>query len=58
MWFKLVGVVYFLVLVGIMALVNAKEPLFFQIIIRYRAYQDFYPNNALHPGQASQFKNF
>ena len=58
LWVKIAGVIYFLIMVGIMALVNAKEPFFFQILWRYRSYQDFYPNNAMYPGRPSKAKNF
>lgn len=58
LWLKVLGVCYFVIFVGLIALLNAKEPFFFQIINRYRANQDFYPNNALHPGRDTKFKNF
>jgi type IV secretory pathway TrbD component len=57
-WAKVFGVVYFLVLVGIMAFVNSNDPFAFQIYMRYWTYQDFYPNNAIYPGKVNKPKNF
>ena len=58
MWVKIIGVVYFLIMVGIIALANANDPFFFQIIWRYRLYQDFYPSNAIYPGKPDYPNNF
>lgn len=55
---KIIGVVYFFIMVGIMAFCNAKDPFFFNILVRYRKYQDFYANNALYPGQPDKPNNF
>lgn len=58
LWVKVAGVIYFLIMVGIMAIVNAREPFFFKIIWRYRYYQDFYPNSAMYPSKPDNPKNF
>lgn len=58
LWVKIGGVMYFAVTVGAIALVNAREPFFFQIIWRYKSYQDFYPSNAMYPGKPDNPKNF
>lgn len=57
-WGKVLGVVYFLVAVGIIAFLNAKDPQYFQILFRYTSRQDFYPNNAPYPGKSDHPKNF
>lgn len=58
LWVKISGVVYFFIMVGIMALVNSRDPFFFQILWRYKSYQDFYPSNALYPGKKDRPINF
>ena len=57
---KIVGVVYFIVAISIIALLNRKDPQFFQILYRYTFLykQDFYANNALYPSKADRPKNF
>ena len=57
-WLKIIGIVYFVVMVAIMAYCNSKDPFFFQILYRYLKYQNFYLNNALHPGSPDKPENF
>ncbi len=58
LWVKVIGIVFFVIMVGLMAIANARDPFFFQIIYRYLTYQDFYPNNALYPGTPDKPNNF
>lgn len=57
-WLKIAGIIYALSAIGAMALLNAREPLFFKIVLRYLKYQNFYANNAVYPGQADAPNNF
>lgn len=54
---KIVGVVYFAVLTGILAYLTNKDPFFFKVLIRYLSYQDFYPSTAMWPGKNLYAKN-
>ena len=58
LWVKIAGVIYFAVMIALVALANARDPFFFHIIFRYIKYQDYYANNALFPGQAERPRNF
>jgi len=58
LWVKVGGVVYFFIMVGIMAIVNSRDPFSFKILWRYKSYQDFYPSNALYPGKKDRPINF
>ena len=58
LWVKIAGVIYFLIMIAIMAVINSKDPFFFQILWRYKSYQDFYPNIAMHPGRRDKPNNF
>ena len=58
LWVKIGGIIYFAVMIGIFALINAKDPFIFKILWRYRLYQDFYPSHAMYPGKADDPKNY
>jgi len=62
LWVKIAGVIYFVIMVAVIAFLNANEPSLFTILWRYLwQYQNFYPSNALYPvNQISQiiFKVF
>lgn len=54
---KIAGVIYFVISIGLIAFVNSYDPFYFQILWRYKSYQDYYPNNAIYPGKADRPKN-
>lgn len=54
---KIIGVVFFIVMTGIMAFLTAKDPYFFKILFRYLRYQDFYPSDAMWPSKSSHSNN-
>lgn len=49
---KIIGVVFFAVMTGIMAFLTAKDPYFFKILFRYLRYQDFYLSDAIYPSKS------
>ena len=58
LWIKIIGVIYFIFGVGIIAIVNTYDPFYFHILWRYKSQQDYYPNNAMYPGRQDKPKNF
>jgi type IV secretory pathway TrbD component len=58
LWVKIGGFIYFGIMIGITALINNNDPFIFQIMWRYRLYQNFYPSHALYPGRPDNPKNF
>lgn len=54
---KIVGVVYFVIMTGLLAYLNNKDPFFFKVLFRYLSYQDFYPSTAMWPGKKSFARN-
>jgi type IV secretory pathway TrbD component len=57
-WYKLVGVGYFLIMIGISAYCNSTDPLFFKGLVRFLEHQDFYPNSSMHPSSDYKVRNF
>ena len=57
-WIKVIGAAFFVIGVGIMALINSKEPFAFAIGWRYLFYQDYYASHALYPGKPDRPNNF
>jgi len=58
MWAKILGLAYFVIAVALMAIINAKDSQYFQIMWRYVKYQNYYANNAIYPGKSDCPKNF
>ena len=58
LWVKIIGAVYFVAMVGLMAFFNSKDPFAFTVLFRYWKYQDYYASHALYPGRPDRPKNF
>lgn len=54
---KIIGVVFFIMMTGIMAFLTNKDPFFFKILFRYLRYQDYYPATAMWPGKSDYPNN-
>lgn len=54
---KIIGIIFFVVMVAIMAFLTSKDPYFFKILFRYLHYQDYYPSSAMWPGKIDCPKN-
>jgi len=54
---KILGIVFFILMTGIMAFLTAKDPYFFKILFRYLRYQDFYPSTAIWPSKSKHPNN-
>jgi type IV secretory pathway TrbD component len=54
---KIIGVIFFVVMTGIMAFLTRKDSYFFKILFRYLCYQDYYPSSAMWPGKKDCPKN-
>lgn len=57
LWIKVFGIIYFIILIVVMAVINSKDPYYFQILWRYKSYQYFYLNNANYPGKPDNPNN-
>lgn len=49
---KIIGIVFFIAMTGIMAFLTAKDPYFFRVLFRYLRYQDYYPASAMFPSKS------